>query len=244
MIVAEHYAEIDGRPHGTCNYSGYPEYDSLTGYVTGTYSREWNDKKGNRWRKTVTIINLGRPDRGIAADDVDEAMSPEPLPYERPSFTDSYRSAIIANAERKHSKALELYKAYMLEHGPAPVRDLLRVAEWHNKQQVYKHLRLFPDVYRSFPGNPQAWGLHGQQAKKSRPVYSGLPKLMRDALIEHGVMTANELAAILGYKADTCRQSLCQRENMFVRVRREPRPESKVLSVIWGVRGVHGEGMA
>lgn len=147
---------------GTCNHTN-TEYDNFSGYVTGNYISEWQDSGGTRYRTIVTVVNLGRPDRGIPVDP-DGAMVEEPLPYEERSLSTNYRASIVANAERRHSEALEIFTAYFQEHGPSPVRDLLGLTKWKNRIAINQHFRLFPDVYRYWPGL-RYWGLHGQEAK-------------------------------------------------------------------------------
>jgi hypothetical protein len=62
----------DTRIVGNVKPSGFGEYDNLTGYLTREYSVEWEDSSGTRWRKTCTVINLGRPDRGVPVDTPEE----------------------------------------------------------------------------------------------------------------------------------------------------------------------------
>lgn len=221
---------------GTCNYTG-TSYDHLTGYVTGNYTSEWTDKSGTRWRTHTTIINLGKPDRGIPVDDPDAAMRPEPLPYVRPVLSTSRRGNMIANAEKRHAEAMRLFKAYMLQHGPAPVTDLLGVTEWTTRESVRVHLNLFPDVYRQFHGS--LWGLHGQEPPRVEKVYSGLPAQIRATLLEFGPMTANDVAAQLDCQRAPCRVVFSHYSDLFVAVGKVKRAGIRKHLVLWGLRGVH-----
>ena len=105
---------------GSCKPSGFSEYDSLTGYVERTYATTWRDAQGNLWRKTCTLINLGRPDRGIVVDP-DAAMAYEPWEESRSPMQASAPSAAIEahhrNKEARHDAVQALLVAYLREHG-------------------------------------------------------------------------------------------------------------------------------
>lgn len=60
--------------------NAHAEYEKLTGYVSRQYAVEWEDANGNTWRKTCTVINLGRPDRGIPVDPDEMIENVERLP--------------------------------------------------------------------------------------------------------------------------------------------------------------------
>lgn len=129
-----------GRPHGNCGHTG-TEYDGLTGYVTAQYTVNWQDTNGIRWRKVCTVINLGRPDRGIPADDVDAAMKPERLP-----LTPAKRP------QKKGKRTAESYSfgkrvaGYLREHGMSSV---LHIAQAMDVEQfrVLRHLKAFEGAH-------------------------------------------------------------------------------------------------
>ncbi len=64
--------------------SRFPEYDNLSGYVVGNYVSYWEDEDGSMYRKTVMVVNLGRPDRGTPADP-DAQLKAENTRYVRES---------------------------------------------------------------------------------------------------------------------------------------------------------------
>jgi hypothetical protein len=72
----ETYTHIQGK----VGHSGFAEFDNLTGYVTGNYVSEWQGRDGTRWRTITTVINLGRPDRGIRVDSEAAIVYEGPVP--------------------------------------------------------------------------------------------------------------------------------------------------------------------
>lgn len=225
--------DTDGRPHGTCSHTD-TEYDNLSGYVTGNYVSEWQDKTGTRWRTTVTVVNLGKPDRGTPADP-DHAMTPERLFLESERGR-NYSDAITAKREQRHNVIMDAFTTHMQEHGPVAVNTLMQVIG-KSRNTVLDHLALFPDTYRCFPGFPDFYGLHGQERKTERKEYVGWIGRMRDALLECGPMTANELADTIGWGRVATRTTLSHYDDAFVRVARSPQ-------LIWGVVGIHNGEVA
>jgi hypothetical protein len=98
----------------------YPEYDGLTGYVTKTYSTEWLDTQGNLWRKTCTVINLGRPDRGIVGD-VDAQLVEEHWGH-----GNSYAGpeAMRRKGEENRASLRMEMVAHLREHGPQQAQGI------------------------------------------------------------------------------------------------------------------------
>lgn len=114
-------------PRTACKPSGFSEYDNLTGYVDRTYTTTWHDDKGNLWRKTCTIINLGRPDRGVPVDP-DTLLTSEEWGKERngnPSPTYAHVAARAAAIRRDAERELEIV-AYLKEHGAEQIRVIAR----------------------------------------------------------------------------------------------------------------------
>lgn len=159
---------VDVQAVGKCGYTR-TEYDNLTGYVSGEYASEWQDNDGTRWRTVVTVINLGKPDRGIAVDP-DALMTPEILAFEESDRTREYSPTVTANANKRHSEAMERFVAHMQAHGPVPVNELVPLAKWKSHVSVREHLSMFPETYRYFPGKLGLWGLHGQEGPEAREV--------------------------------------------------------------------------
>lgn len=231
---------------GSCKPSGYPEYDSLTGYVTKTYTMEWEDTSGNRWRKTCTVINLGRPDRGTPVDP-DALMVEESMPVERMASAVAQQkiaAAIAAQREERHAKARKLLGAYMIEHGPSRLPDLLpavREIGWTNLFSLREHINMFPETYLLYWGNPQMWGLHGQEFTSPKPHRHQAVEKLQQALLTHGPMLAGELhkAARVGVARRFLDTLLKKNEGtIFVKVGRKRVPGSKE-GAVWGLVGVH-----
>lgn len=222
----------------TVKPSGFAEYDHLTGYVTGMYSSEWTDKSGTRWRTVTTVINLGRPDRGMAVDP-DDAMAYETLQEDEINGY-HYRNSINANAERRHSEAMQILTAYMREHGPSTMAELMPLVKWQSKASLAEHIALFPGVYRCFimggKSGGHRWGLQGQEYKKPERVLTGGKLLMYETLQTHGPMLANELSALTGVMIMTCRTTLFREPDWFVRVGKRQDEGWNVPQIIWGAK--------
>ena len=108
------YDRVSLRTEGAvCKPSGFAEYDNLTGYVEQTYTREWTDAAGNRWRKVVTVINLGRPDRGIPVDP-DAQMQAERFPRHEPRPRKERRPTSLKRGDVQRQVG-----DYLRQYGPA-----------------------------------------------------------------------------------------------------------------------------
>jgi hypothetical protein len=225
------YAPSSLRTEGrTVKPSGYAEFDSLTGYVTGNYVSEWKDRCGTRWRTVVTVINLGRPDRGVVVDP--DAQLADEFLYDDESQK-AYAQSIVLNREERHEAAKERIVAYLQEHGPVPIEDLCAVGGWKKRPSVKEHLVRYPELYLCFWENPQVWGLHGQTYDpqgKARPVVMK----MHDAIIEHGPMTAQEIADATGSSIGRV-TGLLREGAPFVKVGERDSRYKGVVSVVWGL---------
>lgn len=218
-------------------YTG-TEFDNLTGYVTGNYVSEWTDRRGNRWRSCVTVVNLGRPDRGIVADDVDVELAPERLPLGKGASAEArYQESLAATRERRHGALLRDLGAYMQEHGPSTLGEMLPVTGWRDDQNLTAHLRMFPEVYVCYRKNPQVWGLHGQHYEpqgKLRPLF------MRvwDALLEYGPMTAQEISCAVEASKSATDSTLRKDKGItFVKVGvRATGDTGGAPSTVWGLK--------
>jgi hypothetical protein len=224
-----------GRPNGNCKPSGYAEYDALTGYVTRTYQTEWTDTSGNLWRKTCTIINLGRPDRGVPVDH--EAQIRDEVWVDEAQQQDDQRrrdSAIERNRVQRHRVAMESLVAYMQAHGPSPLTELLDVTDWAGKTQLVEHFEMFPDVYLRYWDRPRVWGLHGQSYKhrhEDRPVSARI----MDALTEHGPLTLKELEAVTGASRNGINRQLKENAHWFARVAHREQQRQGPAPETWGL---------
>jgi hypothetical protein len=164
-MIDEAY-EAFGRVQGKMAVSGFAEFDNLTGYVTGNYVSEWTGRDGNRWRTVTTVINLGRPDRGIAVDP-DAQQGDEDWGTAASAET---QKALADNRRRKDSDARKLFVAYLMVNGPQLLEALRHVTEWRGRTAILEHLRSNPDVYMKLSGNGQIkdkWGLVGVHDKQS-----------------------------------------------------------------------------
>lgn len=122
----------------TCKPSGFDEYDALTGYVERTYTKTWRDADGNLWRKTTTIVNLGRPDRGVPVDP-DAQLAPAPLNSMRDYDGESSLAVRQSKSKARHSMAQIVMSAYMHKHGATSVEELARHVNMQ-KEWVRLHL--------------------------------------------------------------------------------------------------------
>lgn len=137
-----------------CRPSGYGEYDNLTGYVDRTYSVEWEDAHGNTWRKTCTVINLGRPDRGIPVDP-DNEMS-KPIPPADPR--DGGNMPMMRRAERV-VQTQEIVVDYLTRNGMTSAKDMARPLGI-SRTTLIDHLHKRDTIYfRKRDGRAILWGL-------------------------------------------------------------------------------------
>jgi hypothetical protein len=222
--------DTDGRPHGTCGHTG-TEYDLLRGRVIGEYTIERRDRRRNCtiWT-TYEVIDLGRAE-DVAPVDYDAQLADEFL-YDDESHKAYYQS-IVLNREQRHEAAKERIVTYLQEHGPVPLEDLCEVGGWKKRPSVKEHLVRYPEIYLCFWENPQVWGLHGQTYDpqgKARPVVMK----MHDAIIEHGPMTAQEIADVTGSSIGRV-TGLLREGAPFVKVGERDSRLRGVVSVVWGL---------
>lgn len=213
---------------GTCNHTGYPEYDSMTGYVERTYSVEWEDSSGTRWRKTCQVINLGRPDRGIPVDP-DEAMTPEEFGVGK-----HLGPAIAKMKENKRERdqvILERARAYLAEHGPHSGQQLGK-ALGVGAQRVRYVLRGNRQVFQYLGGQQQLWGVVGKVYKRE-PQRRYTPKFYAivEALRQHGPQTTREIGKRVYSEPTSILNLLKNYNDVFMVVSKKP--------AVWGLVGVH-----
>jgi hypothetical protein len=232
------YAPSSLRTEGiTVKPSGFREYDNLSGYVTGNYVSEWTDRWGNRWRTITTVVNLGRPDRGIAVDP-DDAMTPDVwVDDQQREIEQAQRGyAVERNRVERHRVAMEQLTAYMQAHGPTVVPELLMVVDWASRTLLTEHLTMFPDVYLRYWDRPQVWGLYGQTYKRTfddMPVADRLTQVMT----KHGPLTMKELMARTGATREGIRRQLQDRSDLFVMVDRREEKRQGPKADVWGLVG-------
>jgi hypothetical protein len=215
---------------GNCSHTN-TEYDLLRGRVIGEYTIERRDRRRNCtiWT-TYEVIDLGRAE-DVAPADYDAQLADEFL-YDDEAVS-SYAQSIDLNREQRHEAAKERIVAYMQEHGPVPLEDLCAVGGWKKRPSVKEHLVRYPEVYLCFWENPQVWGLHGQTYDprgKARPVVMK----MHDAIIEHGPMTAQEIADVTGSSIGRV-TGLLRKGAPFVKVGERDSRLRGVVSVVWGL---------
>lgn len=140
-------------------YSGDKDYDELTGYVTGHYTTEWIDRGGTRWRTTVEIINLGRPDR-VRPVDPDEAMQPDHTFRERFATAAAMAGKQRAKAQRS-ALLVEKITAAFAEHGPMCAYDVAVIVGVAGATAL-NVLRAHREQFEFFGGKAARWGLPGQ----------------------------------------------------------------------------------
>jgi hypothetical protein len=230
----------EARFRGNCKHSGFGEYDNLTGYLTRTYTVEWEDRQGTRWRKTCQVINLGRPDRGIPVDpdgQLGEEDLPEPVSvlYLQRAQAAAKKAAMLRD-ERSMSKIV----AYLKEHGPQPLDVLLGVSEWAGKMQVRDHLQKHKDIYVKFYLKPVIWGLHGQEwqppAKERGKPASAIK--IREVLNEHGPMTQAQIKRLVPFDKTAISRELRACRDWF-RVVGVRNTDGSYQGRVYGLVGIH-----
>ena len=143
------------QPHGNCKPSGFAEYDSLTGYLTSTYTVEWVDRQGTRWRKTCQVINLGRPDRGAPVDPATATM-PEPMPPEDERKKRGVRAAKGELTKRCFALLSRTGPATTYEIAMATSRSVATI-----RGTMYNRPDLFVCVAGGGRGHESTWGITG-----------------------------------------------------------------------------------
>lgn len=132
----------------------HAEYAKLTGYVSRQYAVEWEDENGNTWRKTCTVINLGRPDRGIPVDP-DNEMS-KPIPPADPR--DGGNMPMMRRAERV-IQTQEIVVDYLTRNGMTSAKDMARPLGI-SRTTLIDHLHKRDTIYfRKRDGRAILWGL-------------------------------------------------------------------------------------
>lgn len=158
---------------GACKPSGYAEYDGLTGYVDKVIVQEWIDQQGNHWRKTITVVNLGKPDRGIVHDPAAilerEPWSDEIYATPRdPNATPDPRGAVGRAAQKQHSRerherAERIIAKYLTRNGPCGIWRLVsatgRKYDWMKMHLEAREGTVYCRVRKD--GRKTIWGLVG-----------------------------------------------------------------------------------
>jgi hypothetical protein len=223
-----------GKLNGSCNYTGYGEFDNLTGYLTKEYTTEWQDSSGTRWRKTCRIINLGRPDRGVPVDS-DEAMTPEPLEVSKATH-----ASIVARAEQRAGRdaaLVERVRACIKKHGAMSATALggrLKVA----RERAARVLNDNPSVFRPLGWNDKSWGLVGVEYKEKRTIHKGVNEA-RDYLLKHGPSTAPDVSRAMGHVGNSMSHLFKHHPDLFCVVSIRPASGRISPTPVWGVVGVH-----
>lgn len=216
--------------------TGYPEFDSLTGYVTGQYTTEWQDKEGTRWRTTVTIVNLGKPDRGIYRDPDAMIDKPETLVEES-----TWRQSIAANRTRRLSDWHKRLVAYLEQNGPTDFRTLARGIGVRDLESLRRYLRSESDTFLRYWDRPVVWGLFGQTWKPQEASTSGMGVMAIEVAIrKYGPMTVSELVEKTSLTSTWIDRAIQRNKDTFTRVGYVRVPARRPTS-IWGLVEEAGE---
>lgn len=222
-----------------CKPSGYAEYDNLSGYVDRTYTTTWHDKDGNLWRKTCTVINLGRPDRGTPVDP-DAQLDTEP-------WNDTADRLVVATAGKKDALAereallLVRVQAHLRKYGASTAKDLA-VSVGIGQPQVANHLRKYTDKYMLLEGSLYLWGLVGVDYGVN-PALPQYVVMFRATLLEHGPLTVADLCRLSGVQKGSATTGMARYTNIFAKV--GYKTNGRMLTTIWGlVEGIHNEEAA
>lgn len=137
-------------------YTGFREFDELTGRVTATYTHEWRDRNGDLIRTTQTVIDIGRPDNTTPVDG-DAQLADEPWDSERDD--NKARLKRIRGKEARHEATVELIRELLQREGEMSARQMkesLGLSHW----TLNKIMRDAPDVFIFYPDGPKSvWGL-------------------------------------------------------------------------------------
>lgn len=209
---------------GTCNHTGYQEFDSLTGYVTGNYSYEWTDKRGTRWRKQVTVTNLGRPDRGIPVDP-DAAMTPD---YWREELPRERKPHDMTGAK------LEMMRE-VLRGRPCKLSDLVELTGL--TLGTIKHLLAYHKSNFVVLTQYEDGALYGLAGQDYSPILHGSMPRIVEYLRANGPSTVAQILRDCGMIHKTFNKARSLNLDVLIecgKVSVGNRP-----STLWGVRGIH-----
>jgi hypothetical protein len=225
------------RTRGTCKHTGFGEFDNLTGYLVDTYTVEWMDSSGNRWRKRCEVVNLGRPDRGIPVDP-DEAMTPEE--FEVAANARAAQETLRAEKVARDAALLVQVEKCYREHGALSANqcaEYLKVG----KERVLITLRGNPQMFRQLGWKKQEWGLVGVEYGAKKIVPHKNVMAAHKYLLENGPATAHDVAYYLGRRGrtDSFNASFKRYPDLFCVVDMVPAQGHSMATRIWGVVGVH-----
>jgi hypothetical protein len=227
-----------GRLQGECKPSGYGEYDNLTGYLTGSYSLEWTDERGTRYRTVCQVINLGRPDRGILVDP-DKELEHEP--FDEAENNKAAMSKMKVMKAGRDAVLLMRMEEVLRQHGPMSA-NVCSFKLQVTRARVAQLFEANPQLFRSLGRIDKAWGLVGvEYDAQERKVVHKTTMAARQFLIEHGPATAPEIARHLNKKGNYFTHTLKGYPELFYVVGIRPRCGLARPSPIWGVVGVHDE---
>lgn len=219
----------------------YAEYGELSGYLEREYSIEWQDEAGNTWRKTCTVINLGRPDRGVPVDP-DEAMESEDGLFsdENSQMADAWRARHQRKLENDAILVERLREAFV-KYGPMTTTRMANKVNL-KRARVKDLVKNHPDIFKFFGGTERTWGLlHQEMPAVVKRKVTPLMIAARELLLERGPMTAPEVANALGKYQTSIHNSLKTRDDWFVGVGIRPMEGNRPAACIWGLVGVHDQ---
>lgn len=218
--------------------TGFPEYDALTGYVTGNYISEWQDKDGTKWRTVTQVINLGKPDRGTPVD-------PDMIDFEErldagggPLGAAGWAQAVEASKQKRIDRdaaAAEDIEAHLADNGPSTVTQICAALDI-DKIRALRVLRAHPDTFVFYAGQFRVWRLHGQEY--TPPVIKRITNTMRairDHMLAYGPNTCTEIAKELGAHPTTIHNSITEHRNWFCVVKTYPRTGNMPETRVWGL---------
>jgi hypothetical protein len=216
---------------GNAKPSGFPEYDSLTGYLERTYTVEWEDSSGTRWRKTCQVINLGRPDRGVVVPPDDE----------QDDNTDAVERLRQEKLKRDQA-TLDQLQQILTERGPLSSYKLAKILK-RGRFGLVDLMRYRSDVFEHRQKPSSCWALVGQPVEE-RSYVSPVVEDVRRVLIEHGPMIGAHIADHVGRSRPYVSELLNKHKDVFA-VHGMDKEKHKNDSRRWCVVGVHDtEGAA
>lgn len=131
-------------------------------------------------------------------DEIEDVALAPPKPVGMPK-----QSLEDLQAKEVHQQAKQLIVAYLQEHGPSKISELLPLTPWWKaRASIRTHLMLFPDVYVRSEQNTRRWGLVGQDVDYIEPPMGETATRVYDALLGRGALLTSEIERISGVPAD------------------------------------------
>lgn len=213
------------------------EYDSFLGPQIEATIYDWTIR---RWRK-CKMQPLRTPKDGPPPIDPDAMIDTD----ETHVFGEAEGQRLLSRqdiTERRHARADAVMQAYLAEHGPSTLADLLPLSGWKGADTLRAHLYRQPDKYVRLNEKPAVFGLPGQSLAEATSKNVPTHIVAEALLTKYGPATVAELAQRSGLHDSTMATALRRFEgDRFVVVvgtgdRISP---NGMIATVWGMMGIH-----